>query len=109
MKLVVTENISANGVIEFLDPWFDPGEQTDTDDLLEVMRDHQRLLAAARGQYGQALLAEQQREEFRCVHVIIHHQYRVHAAMRRTEAPTQPIGAQRDRPGGRPVISRVAE
>ena len=37
-KLVVTENMSANGVIEFLDPWFDPGDQTDTDDLLEVMR-----------------------------------------------------------------------
>lgn len=38
-KLVVTENISANGVIEFLDPWFDPGDQTDADDLLEVTRE----------------------------------------------------------------------
>jgi hypothetical protein len=36
---VVTENISANGVIEILDPWFDPGDQTDTDDVLEVMRE----------------------------------------------------------------------
>lgn len=36
-KLVVAENISANGVIEFLDPWFDPGEQED-DELLEVIR-----------------------------------------------------------------------
>lgn len=35
-KLVVTENMSANGVIEFLDPWFDPSEQDD--ELLEVMR-----------------------------------------------------------------------
>jgi dihydrofolate reductase len=36
--LVVSENISANGVIEFLDPWFDPGDQPDTDDLTEVIR-----------------------------------------------------------------------
>ncbi|MDQ4039882.1 MAG: dihydrofolate reductase family protein [Actinomycetota bacterium] len=38
-KLVVAENISANGVIEFLDPWFDPGDQED-DDQLEVVRAH---------------------------------------------------------------------
>lgn len=38
-KLVVAENISANGVIEFIDPWFDPGEQDDGD-LLEAMRGH---------------------------------------------------------------------
>ena len=38
-KLVVAENISTNGVIEFLDPWFDPGEQEDND-LLEVVRAH---------------------------------------------------------------------
>jgi dihydrofolate reductase len=38
-KLVVAENISANGVIEFVDPWFDPGDQDD-DDLLEVIRGH---------------------------------------------------------------------
>ena len=38
-QLVVTENISANGVIEFLDSWFDPGDQTDTQDLNEVMRE----------------------------------------------------------------------
>lgn len=37
-KLVVTENVSANGIIEFLDPWFDPGDQTDTEDLLEMTR-----------------------------------------------------------------------
>ncbi|MET1006025.1 MAG: dihydrofolate reductase family protein [Propionibacteriaceae bacterium] len=34
-KLIVTENISANGVIEFLDPWFNPSEEDD--DLLEVL------------------------------------------------------------------------
>ncbi len=38
-QLVVTENMSANGVIEFLDSWFDPGDQTDTADLNEVMRE----------------------------------------------------------------------
>jgi dihydrofolate reductase len=38
-KLIVAENISTNGVIEFLDPWFDPGEQEDND-LLEVVRAH---------------------------------------------------------------------
>jgi hypothetical protein len=26
-RLVVAENMSANGVIEFDEPWFDPGEQ----------------------------------------------------------------------------------
>ena len=38
-RLVVAENISANGVIEFLDPWFDPGAQDDNDQL-EVVRVH---------------------------------------------------------------------
>lgn len=38
-RLVVTENISANGVIEFIDDWFDPADQGDADDLVAVMRD----------------------------------------------------------------------
>jgi dihydrofolate reductase len=38
-KLVVAENMSANGVIEFLDPWFDPGDQED-EELLDVVRGH---------------------------------------------------------------------
>ena len=38
-RLVVTENISANGVIEFIDDWFDPANQVDADDLFAVMRD----------------------------------------------------------------------
>jgi dihydrofolate reductase len=37
-RLVVTENISANGVIEFVDDWFDPGDQGDAEDLFAVMR-----------------------------------------------------------------------
>ena len=57
-KLVVTENMSANGVIEFLDPWFDPGDQTDTDDVLEVMREQ---MAAERA----LLLGRQTFEDFR--------------------------------------------
>ena len=36
-RLVVTENVSANGVIEFVDDWFDPAQQDDADDLLAVM------------------------------------------------------------------------
>jgi dihydrofolate reductase len=36
-RLVVTENISANGVIEFLDDWFDPADQDDAEDLFAVM------------------------------------------------------------------------
>ena len=32
-RLVVAENISANGVIEFIDRWFDPGEQEDLEQL----------------------------------------------------------------------------
>ena len=36
-RLVVTENISANGVIEFIDDWFDPADQDDADDLFAVM------------------------------------------------------------------------
>jgi dihydrofolate reductase len=39
LKLIVAENITANGVIEFVDPWFDPGEQED-DELLAVIRGH---------------------------------------------------------------------
>src|SRR3954447_17724675 len=37
-RLVVTENITANGVIEFVDDWFDPAEQGDIEDLLAVMQ-----------------------------------------------------------------------
>jgi dihydrofolate reductase len=37
-RLVVTENITANGVIEFTDDWFDPADQDDIDDLLQVMQ-----------------------------------------------------------------------
>jgi dihydrofolate reductase len=37
-RLVVTENITANGVIEFTDDWFDPAEQGDAGDLFEVMQ-----------------------------------------------------------------------
>ena len=35
-KVVVAENISTNGVIEFIDPWFDPGDQDDSDQLAVV-------------------------------------------------------------------------
>lgn len=35
-KVVVAENISANGVIEFVDSWFDPGDQDDSDQLAVV-------------------------------------------------------------------------
>ena len=38
-KVIVTENISANGVIEFVDRWFDPGD-TDDRDLLAVAAGH---------------------------------------------------------------------
>ena len=38
-RLVVTENISANGVVEFVDDWFDPADQGDADDLFAVMHD----------------------------------------------------------------------
>lgn len=37
-RLVVTENITANGVIEFIDDWFDPADQDDAEDLFAVMR-----------------------------------------------------------------------
>ncbi len=56
-KLVVAENISANGVIEFLDPWFDPGDQEDNDQL-EVVRAH---IAAE----SALLLGRQTFEDFR--------------------------------------------
>lgn len=38
-KLIVAENMSSNSVIEFLDPWFDPGDQDDRDQLA-VTRGH---------------------------------------------------------------------
>jgi dihydrofolate reductase len=38
-RLVVTENVTANGVIEFIDDWFDPAEQDDVDDIFAVMRE----------------------------------------------------------------------
>jgi len=38
-RLVVTENISANGVIEFVDDWFDPSDQDDADDLFATMQE----------------------------------------------------------------------
>jgi len=38
-RLVVTENISANGVVEFVDDWFDPADQDDADDLFAVMQE----------------------------------------------------------------------
>jgi dihydrofolate reductase len=37
-RLVVTENITANGVIEFVDDWFDPADQGDAEDLFAVMQ-----------------------------------------------------------------------
>jgi len=56
-KLVVAENISANGVIEFLDPWFDPGAQEDNDQL-DVVRAHTAAESAL-------LLGRQTFEDFR--------------------------------------------
>jgi dihydrofolate reductase len=38
-RLVVTENITMNGVIEFVDDWFDPADQDDVDDVFAVMRE----------------------------------------------------------------------
>jgi dihydrofolate reductase len=38
-RLVVTENISANGVVEFVDDWFDPSDQDDADDLFATMQE----------------------------------------------------------------------
>jgi dihydrofolate reductase len=38
-QLVVTENVTANGIIEFIDDWFDPGDQDDADDSYSVMQD----------------------------------------------------------------------
>ncbi|MBA2380858.1 MAG: dihydrofolate reductase family protein [Chloroflexi bacterium] len=38
-RLVVTENITANGIIEFIDDWFDPADQDDADDLFAAMQD----------------------------------------------------------------------
>jgi dihydrofolate reductase len=56
-RLVVAENMSANGVVEFVDSWFDPGEQED-DELLEVVRGHTALETAL-------LLGRQTFEDFR--------------------------------------------
>ena len=56
-RLVVAENMSANGVVEFVDSWFDPGEQED-DELLEVIRGHTALETAL-------LLGRQTFEDFR--------------------------------------------
>jgi dihydrofolate reductase len=39
-RLVVTENMSANGVIEFVDDWFDPADQDGAEDLFATMKDH---------------------------------------------------------------------
>jgi dihydrofolate reductase len=57
-RLVVTENISANGVIEFVDDWFDPGDQDDADDLFAVMQEQMAAEDAL-------LLGRQTFEEFR--------------------------------------------
>jgi dihydrofolate reductase len=38
-KVIVAENMSSNGVIEFVDDWFHPGDQDDTA-LLAVMNEH---------------------------------------------------------------------
>ena len=56
-RLVVAENMSTNGVVEFVDSWFDPGEQED-DELLEVIRGHTALETAL-------LLGRQTFEDFR--------------------------------------------
>ena len=42
MKLVVTQNITLDGVIEMIGDWFDPagGEEADNSDLVAVMREH---------------------------------------------------------------------
>ena len=57
-RLVVTENISANGVIEFVDDWFDPGDQDDVDDVFAVMQEQMAAEEAL-------LLGRQTFEEFR--------------------------------------------
>ncbi len=56
-RLVVAENMSANGVIEFVEPWFDPGEQEDRE-LLNVIGGHTARETAL-------LLGRQTFEEFR--------------------------------------------
>lgn len=56
-KVIVAENISTNGVIEFLDPWFDPGDQDDSDQLA-VVHGHMETEDAL-------LLGRQTFEEFR--------------------------------------------
>lgn len=56
-RLVVAENMSANGVIEFLEPWFDPAAQED-EGLLAVAREH---MAAE----GTLLLGRETFEDFR--------------------------------------------
>lgn len=57
-RLVVTENISANGVIEFIDDWFDPADQDDAEDLYAVM--HEQMASE-----GALLLGRKTFEDFR--------------------------------------------
>ncbi len=57
-RLVVTENITANGVIEFVDDWFDPADQDDAEDLFAVMRDQM-------AREGALLLGRKTFEDFR--------------------------------------------
>lgn len=57
-RLVVTENTTANGVIEFVDDWFDPADQSDAEDLFAVMREQMATEEAL-------LLGRQTFEDFR--------------------------------------------
>ena len=38
-KVIVALNMTSNGVVEFVDDWFDPGDQWD-DDLLALQNEH---------------------------------------------------------------------
>ena len=38
-RLIVTENITVNGVVEFVDDWFDPADQVDAKDIFAAMHD----------------------------------------------------------------------
>ncbi|WP_152363847.1 dihydrofolate reductase family protein [Microlunatus speluncae] len=57
-KLVVAQNITLNGVIEFVEPWFHPDQQDDADDLIAVMQDQMKREEAL-------LLGRQTFEDFR--------------------------------------------
>jgi dihydrofolate reductase len=57
-RLVVTENITVNGVIEFIDDWFDPADQDNAEDLFGVMREQM-------ASEGALLLGRKTFEEFR--------------------------------------------